>query len=112
MAYWGNYPTYNQNALNGRIINSIDEVSANDVSMQGMNVFPMLDRSAIYVKAWNGNGLIDTYKYELVRQQPVVNSYDSLMARIEAIEKRLDNGLQTTSNTSITTAGTEQSNSK
>lgn len=71
--YYFQQPTYQMQSpiyqstqtpqINGRIIDSIDSVSANDVSMQGFSLFPKSDLSEIYVKAWNPNGTIKTTRY-------------------------------------------------
>lgn len=48
----------------GKMINSPDEIVANDVPMDGsIALFMMRDLSAIYAKAWNSNGSIDTVRY-------------------------------------------------
>lgn len=48
----------------GKMINSPDEIVANDVPMDGsIALFMMRDLSTIYAKAWNSNGTIDTVRY-------------------------------------------------
>jgi len=50
--------------LYGKLIGSIDEVTALDVAMNGMpSVFPMKDESAIYLKIWQPDGTIRTIKF-------------------------------------------------
>lgn len=48
----------------GRVVNQIEEITANDVPMDGTSgIFPMSDGSAIYKKRWNADGTIQTVKY-------------------------------------------------
>lgn len=59
------------NGISGRIINSIEEVTANEVPMDGTTgVFPACDYSCIYTKAWNSDGTIKTIKYIPVFEEP------------------------------------------
>lgn len=61
--------------INGRFINSIQEVAAQDVPMDGSaSVFPLRDGSGIYVKCWLPNGTIQTLFYERAVDRPNVES--------------------------------------
>ena len=52
------------NPLNGRMVNSIEEITANDVPMNvPYSIFPKNDLSQIYIKSWNANGTIQTIAY-------------------------------------------------
>lgn len=55
-------PVFAQN-VNARMIDSIENISANDVPMQGISVFPKNDLSEVYIKSWQPNGTISTIKY-------------------------------------------------
>lgn len=86
--------------INGRFINSIQEVAAQDVPMDGSaSIFPMRDGSGIYVKFWLPNGTIQTIFYEKAQDRPVVEAskwedvasdvygrMDALADRIAALE--------------------------
>lgn len=82
---YGNYPPYqqiqqqrfqpqeqypaiqNQQAigLNGRIVQVVENINANEVPMDGsMAFFPKQDLSEIYVKGWNADGTIKTIVYK------------------------------------------------
>lgn len=91
--------------INGRFINSIQEVAAQDVPMDGSaSIFPMRDGSGIYVKFWLPNGTIQTIFYEKAQDRPVVEGskwedvasdvygrMDALADRCAALEKALEN---------------------
>lgn len=84
MPFYGNYPNpYNmqmqqnmqpyqnqqimqQSGLVGRVVNSLEEITANDVPMNNAAYFPKSDKQEIYLKAWNANGTISTLVYKLV----------------------------------------------
>lgn len=51
--------------LNGRIVQVVDNINANEVPMDGsMAFFPKQDLSEIYVKGWNADGTIKTIVYK------------------------------------------------
>ena len=49
--------------INGKWVDNPESITANDVSMQGVSVFPKSDLSEIVMKRWNSNGTIDTTRY-------------------------------------------------
>ncbi len=49
--------------VNAKMVDNIDSISANDVPMQGISVFPKNDLSEVYVKSWQPNGTISTIRY-------------------------------------------------
>lgn len=56
--------------VQGRTINDISEVNANEVPNDGsLGYFPTSDGSAIFAKAWTGDGQIVTMKY-VKEEQP------------------------------------------
>lgn len=58
------------NPLNGRIVNSIEEITANDVPMNvPYSIFPKNDLSQIYIKSWNANGTIQTIAYAPIQPE-------------------------------------------
>lgn len=88
----------------GRYINSIDEVTPNDVPMDG-NLYPFMlnDCSRVYGKRWNSKGQIETVVYipepvETSKEnsggsaetyEKMVVAFNSLNVRLENIEKLL-----------------------
>lgn len=81
----------------GRIVNDPNEITANEIPMDGsVSLFPTSDYSKIYVKAWNGNGLITTKTFVLEEPSttqniaPEADSFQTEMrARLDNIEKML-----------------------
>ena len=69
-------PPYMQQAaqrINGRVVQSADMITANDVPMDGsVAFFPTQDLSEIYAKSWDANGKIVTRLFK-----PVSDSYPS-----------------------------------
>ena len=69
-------PPYIQQAaqrINGRVVQSADMITANDVPMDGsVAFFPTQDLSEIYAKSWDANGKIVTRLF-----MPVSDSYPS-----------------------------------
>ena len=69
-------PSYMQQAaqrINGRVVQSADMITANDVPMDGsVAFFPTQDLSEIYAKSWDANGKIVTRLFK-----PVSDSYHS-----------------------------------
>lgn len=103
------YQLAQQVSLNGRIIDDINTVTANEVSLSGEpSVFVKRDLSEIYVKKWNQNGFIDTFSFKPIlanNQTDSNNSIDNkentkielsddvtkaLMNRFDLIDGRLD----------------------
>ena len=102
-------PPYMQQAaqrINGRVVQSADMITANDVPMDGsVAFFPTQDLSEIYAKSWDANGKIVTRLFK-----PVSDSYPSnptqdteklkigisdevtqvFMKRFDELEKRID----------------------
>lgn len=59
-----------QAGLNGRIVQSADMITVNDVPMDcTAAVFPKQDMSEIYVKYWDNNGIIRTIVFKPVLEQ-------------------------------------------
>ncbi len=94
--------------LNGKVIQSVDNITANDVPMDGsIAIFPKQDMSEIYAKSWNADGTIRTivYKPYTAAKPDTVNSTsdasklkiglsdettEAFMKRFDALEKRFD----------------------
>lgn len=51
--------------INGKVVQSVEMITANDVPMDGsIAFFPMQDMSAILAKSWNADGTIKTTVYK------------------------------------------------
>lgn len=87
--------------LQGRVVRSENEITANDVSMSGVaSFFPLADESAIIARRWNSNGTISSAIYQRVDlpgepkqdEQSAIfgelnNKIDEVLERLDAIEK-------------------------
>ena len=74
--------------LNGRIVQVVENINANEVPMDGsMAFFPKQDLSEIYVKGWNADGTIKTivYKPQIDNKsvQAVNSSFDTEKLKID-----------------------------
>lgn len=80
--------------LTGRIIQNENEITPNEVAMDGsVSLFPLGDYSAIIAKQWNANGTISTIKYV-----PVVDNEDgNNRGAAAATTSDLQNGFDTQS---------------
>lgn len=57
-------PSYARPMIIGKVVNRVEDVTPNDIPMDGSyGVFPIQDRSCIYLKRWNADGTISTEKY-------------------------------------------------
>ena len=109
-------PSYMQQAaqrINGRVVQSADMITANDVPMDGsVAFFPTQDLSEIYAKSWDANGKIVTrlfkpvsadntnklssetekLKFDLSENVTEVfeKHFDTLFSKIEELEKKID----------------------
>ncbi|CDD65915.1 putative uncharacterized protein [Firmicutes bacterium CAG:882] len=106
--------------LNGRIVQAVENVNANEVPMDGsVAFFPKQDLSEIYVKGWNADGTIKTIVYkpqidnksaravntsldteklkiDLSEQATagIMQRFDDLSAKIEQLENKVALGTQ------------------
>jgi len=78
--------------LQGKVVDSIDMVKANEVPFGGFGVFPKGDLSEIYVKSWNGNGTtqINTYKPIIAEEITKQDSGDELLEKINMLNEKID----------------------
>lgn len=61
--------------VNGRFVQSAEEVNASDVAMDGtMSLFPKADMTEIYGKAWQPDGTIKTITFKPVSEEQVTNT--------------------------------------
>ena len=109
-------PSYMQQAaqrINGRVVQSADMITANDVPMDGsVAFFPTQDLSEIYAKSWDANGKIVTRIFKPVSDSYPSNTtqdteklkiglseeatgifnkhFDTLFSKMEELEKKID----------------------
>ena len=109
-------PSYMQQAaqrINGRVVQSADMITANDVPMDGsVAFFPTQDLSEIYAKSWDANGKIvtrlfkpvladntnklssETEKLKFDLSENVTDVFEkhfyTLFSKIEELEKKID----------------------
>ena len=113
--------------LNGRIVQVVENINANEVPMDGsMAFFPKQDLSEIYVKGWNADGTIKTIVYKPYTApkdnqtnsmsnaenakftlsdestQLFLNKFEELSEKIGQLEDRFDKSLETQRKTSKT----------
>lgn len=60
--------------INGRVVQSVEMITANDVPMDGSAAFfPMQDMSAILAKSWNADGTIKTVIFKPINENVLQN---------------------------------------
>ncbi len=109
--------------INGKVVPSVENITANDVPMDGsVAFFPRQDMAEIYAKSWNSDGTIRTIVFKPVLDGNPNNNPQSeeklkiglsdeatevFMRRFDELEKRLDDfGL------SLTKSSTKSSTSR
>ena len=120
--YQQNIPNnYQQNqivqGINGKMIAEINQITANDVPMDGsVAFFPKQDLSEVYAKSWNADGTIRTVTYKPVSDgepktaaepeklkcdlseesaQNIMNKFDEISDRLGQLEKSLQSQRKT-----------------
>ena len=90
-------PQYQQMqlSLQGKVVNNFDEVTANDVPMNGsVAYFPKSDLSEIECRQWNANGTISRTVYKPILDDSNNNlnnvSSDDFSLKFDTINERLD----------------------
>lgn len=78
----------------GRFINHIEEVMPREIPMDGRPaIFPTQTLEEIYLKAWDRNGTIKTFRYILDPTQVINTSQTevgpNILERLEQLEQRL-----------------------
>ena len=97
-----NYPNTYINripTIPGRIIQSIDEVTPNEIPMDGnIGVFVKEDLSIIYIKRWTKDGTIKTFEYPIMipateeqqnKEKEQENTLNLILQRFDKIENIL-----------------------
>lgn len=96
-------PVQQQIGINGKVIQTVENITANDVPMDGsVAFFPKNDLSEIYAKKWNSDGTICTVLFKPILdnkstktvENSEINSTEKLtktvMERFDELEKRID----------------------
>ena len=120
-----------QMGINGKIVPAVENITANDVPMDGsVAFFPRQDMSEIYAKSWNADGTIKTVIYKpfagdtnilpqadeksILRISESVTGafmqrFDELVSKIDELERSMDKPMTKTTTTSRNKkeAGTE-----
>lgn len=74
--------------ITGKVIQSVEQVNANDVPMDGsVAFFPKQDLSEIYAKQWNADGTIKTVVYKPVQQSSINSQGNAQNAQISMPEE-------------------------
>lgn len=74
--------------LNGKVVDTIESIMANDVPMDGtFAVFPKRDMSEVYIKYWTGDGKIATCVFKPVEE----GKAESLVQATESLKVDLSN---------------------
>lgn len=77
----------------GKIIQSPNDIMPGDIPMNGMPCFfPMSDRSAIFMKAWNADGTISTMRF---LPEQAASKEPTQLDRIEDMLTRMYGGMNT-----------------
>lgn len=118
-----NYPAFNpiyqqqppyqpvaNNGIPGKIVTDFNNVSANDVPMDGSaSVFLKSDLSEIQIRKWGADGRIysTAYKPYTEEKNPIPNyqgnNLDGLNERLQIIEEKIDKLIKPTAGKKVTT---------
>lgn len=114
-----------QTGLNGRIVQSADMITVNDVPMDcTAAVFPKQDLSEIYVKYWDNNGIIRTIVFKPVLEQDTNNLTQAdektilslsesvtgaFMERFDSLEKQINELITKSMNKTVKTSAKKES---
>lgn len=91
--------TSRSSTLYGRVVNSPNDITPNEVPMDGsVSLFPSSDYSCILAKTWNRDGTIQTVKFVpevnpdqvTLDQASQENTMDTILKKLDAIEKKLN----------------------
>lgn len=109
--FYGNYPygntypqisniapssalsSFNQNVLNGKVVDGEEVVKATEVPFGGYSVFPKADLSEIYIKTWTQEGTTKIVKFQPVNDkiEPINDVNMLLLEKVSMIEEKLNN---------------------
>ncbi len=90
--------------IRGKVVNSLNDITPQDVPMDGSpSFFPNADYTCVYMKVWDGNGTIKTFRFipeleasstpdpKALPMNGVINDLaSSLNQRLDAFEKRMN----------------------
>lgn len=98
--------------VNGRVVQSVEMITANDVPMDGSAAFfPMQDMSAIFAKSWNADGTIKTVTFKPVNETAHQNSAQIQENLKFELSERLEQ-LEFSVNKTVAKSGTQSTKRK
>lgn len=83
-------------SINGKIVESVEVMNAQETPVGGYSVFPLVDFSKVFIKAYDKDGNIQTYKYDLVREEEILkediyaDKLNDIYKYIEKLDKKID----------------------
>lgn len=95
-------PYQPRSGVPGRMVSSVDEITPNEVPMDGsVALFPLTDGSAILARSWNRDGTISTIMYAPTQTQEseettVAVTLDDVMQELDDIRSLLEKPKKTT----------------
>lgn len=117
-----NPPQENQNSIQGRIVANAEDITPNEVPMNGsVSIFPLADGSCILTKTWSNEGIIKTGLY-VPYIPPQNNSEDQeekksfedisaiILERLDKMEKMIAKNYKRPYNNGNKKKGVEQNN--
>ena len=108
--FYGNYPygnsypqmsnvapgaalsSFNQNFLNGKVVDGEEVVKATEVPFGGYGVFPKADLKEIFIKTWTPEGKTKITKFQPVEEdaEEKEDNITVLLNKVTAIEEQLE----------------------
>lgn len=82
--------------ISGKLVESIEVMNAQETPIGGYSVFPLVDFSKVYIKAYDKDGTLQVFKYDLVKPEEVKKTdlysdkLDDIYTYIGKIEKKID----------------------
>lgn len=85
-------PSYTRPMIIGKVVNKIEEVTPNDIPMDGsFGIFPLQDKSQIFLKKWNSDGTITTRTFvEKEIDIPTEPEKDPIDEKLTTIQFNID----------------------
>ncbi len=81
--------------ISGKMVESVEVMNAQETPVGGYSVFPLMDFSKVYIKAYDKEGNIQVYKYDLNKtenpaEDPYSTKLDDIYAYITKLDKKID----------------------
>lgn len=89
--------------ISGKLVESVEVMNAQETPVGGYSVFPLMDFSKVYIKAYDKEGNIQVYKYDLNKSEiptddPYSSKLDDIYTYITKLDKKID-GIKPSSST-------------